>query len=429
MNRNGNIGLDTRLQTDYGTTSFHIDRKCLMSSSHERNLSREIEFRLFQEEQREQRENTDRGWLQNDVEKRLRQILGLKLHHVSPSRVTRVKKALELSFPLAWGTLKSRFAELELTMIWPILKALLEDIAYYYGGSVVLGAGVGFLAGRGAGVVPGAVVGHYAGIAILNLMGFKAIAETILPRLPEIARGYAEGFLMAWGPSTEQMMSRVVPININVTGAAHKMATAHVAFVIVLLLSLWLWLTRAKGSQRLEVLAQISNNKRLGPTMARWLEKHEKQLENVYRSEMGSHSGGTRSAPETVTTTPSQARAAEAKTAKTETQKPVEGKVSATFSEKQLDKKFKHADDFGLSTTKKNPETLAQYKQALEAHLEDANTYAHGTYLYSPNSTVFYNPTTNNVVIVGQDGAFISGWKLDPGSSQFNNFINNGVLK
>jgi filamentous hemagglutinin len=107
----------------------------------------------------------------------------------------------------------------------------------------------------------------------------------------------------------------------------------------------------------------------------------------------------------------------------------VANEVSATFSNSQLDKKFKHADDFGISTTKKNPETLSQYQAAIESHLSNASTYAHGTYQYVPGSTVYFNPVTNNVVIIGKDGSFVSGWKLAPGTTQFENFIKNGVLR
>jgi len=107
----------------------------------------------------------------------------------------------------------------------------------------------------------------------------------------------------------------------------------------------------------------------------------------------------------------------------------VADEISATFSNAQLDKKFKHADDFGLSTTKKNPETLSQYQRVIESHLGDASTYAHGTYQYVPGSTVHFNPVTNNVVILGKDGSFVSGWKLAPGTTQFENFIKNGVLR
>ncbi|WAC71209.1 hemagglutinin repeat-containing protein [Roseateles sp. SL47] len=105
------------------------------------------------------------------------------------------------------------------------------------------------------------------------------------------------------------------------------------------------------------------------------------------------------------------------------------GGISASFSIKQLDKKFKHAEDFGLSTTKKNPETLEQYQAALEAHLNDAATYQHGTYQYVPDSVVYFNSTTNNVIVLSKGGEFVTGWKLTPGSPQFENFLKNWILR
>lgn len=47
---------------------------------------------------------------------------------------------------------------------------------------------------------------------------------------------------------------------------------------------------------------------------------------------------------------------------------------SVSFSTKQLDKKFKHAEDFGVITTKKNRETIAEYQSAIKAHLDSTTT-------------------------------------------------------
>nr|WP_286087760.1 hemagglutinin repeat-containing protein [Enterobacter asburiae] len=102
---------------------------------------------------------------------------------------------------------------------------------------------------------------------------------------------------------------------------------------------------------------------------------------------------------------------------------------SVAFSTKQLDKKFKHASDFGVITTKKNGDTIAQYQTAIKSHLDDKTTYEHGTYLLVPESKVFFNPQTNNVVVVDKSGNFVSGWKLDPQTKQYENFINNGGLR
>jgi filamentous hemagglutinin len=103
--------------------------------------------------------------------------------------------------------------------------------------------------------------------------------------------------------------------------------------------------------------------------------------------------------------------------------------LSPSFPQTQLDKKFKHAGDFDVYSTKKNPETLGQYQKALEAHLKDPATQSYGTYQYSPNSTVHYNSRTKNVVILKADGEFLTGWKLSTNSVQFKNYLTSGVLR
>ncbi|WP_280137694.1 colicin D domain-containing protein, partial [Escherichia coli] len=53
---------------------------------------------------------------------------------------------------------------------------------------------------------------------------------------------------------------------------------------------------------------------------------------------------------------------------------------SGLFSRKQIDKKYKHAGDFGISDTKKNRETLTKFRYAIEEHLSDKDTVDKGTY-------------------------------------------------
>jgi filamentous hemagglutinin len=103
--------------------------------------------------------------------------------------------------------------------------------------------------------------------------------------------------------------------------------------------------------------------------------------------------------------------------------------VSATFTITQLEKKWKHAADFGITTTKRNPTTLAQYERAIVGHLDDVATIEKGTYLYVKNSKVFFNPNTNLVVVLDKDGLFVTGWKLTPGTPQWTKLINDGVLR
>ncbi|WPU24778.1 colicin D domain-containing protein [Cedecea neteri] len=68
-------------------------------------------------------------------------------------------------------------------------------------------------------------------------------------------------------------------------------------------------------------------------------------------------------------------------------------------TQKQLDKKFKHAVDFGITTTKKNAETLSQYEIAIKKHMGDNATKFQMTYGFVKESIVFYNSNANNVVV------------------------------
>ncbi|MBU5411342.1 S-type pyocin domain-containing protein [Serratia ureilytica] len=101
---------------------------------------------------------------------------------------------------------------------------------------------------------------------------------------------------------------------------------------------------------------------------------------------------------------------------------------SGCFTRQQLDKKYKHASDFGVADTRKNRETLTQYRDALEAHLNDRDTVERGTYIREKDSKVFFNSRTNNVVVIRRDGYFSTGMKLSPGTPQYKNYMEKGVL-
>lgn len=103
---------------------------------------------------------------------------------------------------------------------------------------------------------------------------------------------------------------------------------------------------------------------------------------------------------------------------------------SGRFTRKQLDRKYlKHANDFGINDTKKNRETLTKFRDAIEAHLADKGTVEKGTYFHEKESKVFFNPKTNNVVILKKNGDFISGWHLTVGTPQYEVYIKTGNLK
>ena len=104
-------------------------------------------------------------------------------------------------------------------------------------------------------------------------------------------------------------------------------------------------------------------------------------------------------------------------------------KAAANIGIDQLEKKWKHAVDFGITTTKRNSQTLALFQKAIQGHLDDAATVVKGTYGWVKDSVVHFNPNTNIVVVLDKAGNFVSGWKLLPGTKQFENFIKNGLLQ
>ena len=59
----------------------------------------------------------------------------------------------------------------------------------------------------------------------------------------------------------------------------------------------------------------------------------------------------------------------------------------------------------------------------------DTTTFEKGTYGFVKDSKVFFNPTTNNAVVIDKSGKFITGFKVIPGTPQYDNFMKNGVLR
>lgn len=92
-------------------------------------------------------------------------------------------------------------------------------------------------------------------------------------------------------------------------------------------------------------------------------------------------------------------------------------------------KKLKHASDFGVNTTKTNPQTLAELQSAITSHLDDAATIQKGMYGFVNDSKVFFNSNTNNAVVLDNAGNFVTGFKLSPGTPQFENYMTNGLLR
>ncbi|ENR6649993.1 S-type pyocin domain-containing protein [Salmonella enterica] len=101
---------------------------------------------------------------------------------------------------------------------------------------------------------------------------------------------------------------------------------------------------------------------------------------------------------------------------------------SGRFTRKQLDRKYKHAIDFGINDTKKNSETLTKFRDAIEAHLADKDTVERGTYRREKGSEVYFNPKSMNVVILKANGEWLSGWKINPESDNGRIYLETGDL-
>lgn len=105
----------------------------------------------------------------------------------------------------------------------------------------------------------------------------------------------------------------------------------------------------------------------------------------------------------------------------------VPGNAEATvqWASKQLQKKWKHAGDFGLSGnfSKAN---AAKFREAMHKHIDSPGVRRiSGTYHKAP-VTHHLDPTTGLNVMSDAAGNFISGWKLS--SSQLQNVLTHGGL-
>jgi len=86
--------------------------------------------------------------------------------------------------------------------------------------------------------------------------------------------------------------------------------------------------------------------------------------------------------------------------------------VCPLFDSKQLQKKFKHAIDFGVSGNA-NKAGLEAFENAMRRHINLPSTSAvKGTYRWKQDVYHHYDPNTNLDVMTDMDGNFISGWKL-----------------
>jgi hypothetical protein len=345
------------------------------------------------------------------------------------ARVQRVQDALRRSASIAKDHLTAMLAGIELESIWGILLAIVEDMALYWGGSVLAGTAaggaIGFL-GFGAGALPGAVIGAAAGnevgLWVLAFLGLKALAVSLVSAAVDAAKCYQKGFEWAWGPTEPNQMGFCGGTSdACVAHGAHEIAQGHVLMVMAILTALIAYLTMGRGVSKAAALAEISANKRLGPRIAQWLERNEEQLvkhpqfnkpaRQVMESRAANETGGPGSAVSEAQTP----RQLTGRVKEEPPNRPPPKKSAGTkFDSKQLEKKFKHAEDFGINGNK-SAANLKRYEEALKAHINDPLTQQiKGTYRWKQDVTHYYNPASGNVVFVDSAGNFISGWKLSP---------------
>lgn len=102
------------------------------------------------------------------------------------------------------------------------------------------------------------------------------------------------------------------------------------------------------------------------------------------------------------------------------------GGRALTTTRTQIEKKFKHATDFGV-TEPRGKGGFDQFEHAIKSHMDNPSTiHINGTYRGDP-AIINYDPNTGLAVIQKPTGEFISGWRLDP--QQTANVLQRGSLR
>lgn len=193
------------------------------------------------------------------------------------NRIWQVRSALQQSTIVASNRLVMRFAGIDLSNVLHILLDACRDMALCWGGSVLvgsgIGAGVGFFFG-GVGVIPGAAigaaVGAKAGAWVLGALGLVSLMEDLSTMVPEALQWYERGFLNAWGPTERH------PYRDHWHGI-RELAEGHVLMVTAVLAAMMAYLTRGRGDKA-TLLQEIRQSRHLGPKVADWLVENEGKL-------------------------------------------------------------------------------------------------------------------------------------------------------
>ncbi|MEM9189039.1 MAG: colicin D domain-containing protein [Myxococcota bacterium] len=104
---------------------------------------------------------------------------------------------------------------------------------------------------------------------------------------------------------------------------------------------------------------------------------------------------------------------------------PPDAPRDITFSDRQIQKKFKHAEDFGVEGNY-NRTTAGEFRAAIGDHIDAPGTQRiNGTYRGDP-VVHHLDPNTGLNVVEDASGNFVSGWRLSP--DQLENVVTRGSL-
>ncbi|CAN2040721.1 hypothetical protein GMMP15_190036 [Candidatus Magnetomoraceae bacterium gMMP-15] len=95
------------------------------------------------------------------------------------------------------------------------------------------------------------------------------------------------------------------------------------------------------------------------------------------------------------------------------------------FTKRQLQKKFKHANDFDI-TGNYDIDNMNNFKNALKKHITDKKTVKIEGNYRGNQVTHYVNRITRLNVIIDFNGKFLSGWKLN--QEQFKYVLLTGKL-
>jgi hypothetical protein len=109
-------------------------------------------------------------------------------------------------------------------------------------------------------------------------MGLKALSEYIVRDMPDIARAYWDGIRLAWSAASPSPLPQQ-PIRVDrfaIQHAAEKIARAHVAMFVLLLMGILAYLAKGRGD--MGQLAESVRGSRIGPKFADWMVRNEETL-------------------------------------------------------------------------------------------------------------------------------------------------------